>query len=170
MSQKLKNIEKINQIFFFKKEIFYKSFWLSRFLNKFIKKGKKYKIENFFIKIFIFLRKILPGKEPLLIFLLNIIFYTPTITYIMKKIGKKVHPIPLLIKDSRKFSLSFKYVYDYLNNLNKNKDEENWQFYNRFLKIILDIILNKKQNILSERQLLHTKTLVDSRLYLHWRW
>jgi len=149
------------------KFIYVRCFWFNKFKNNFIINGKKQKIENVFIKIFIEL-KLKYNTLPLLSFYELIEKFKSPIILCPFRRGTKVYILPVYIKPIKQYKNS---IYWLVKDLKKNskisikltllsKFEEYLTF--KTINIYIDETINQKTQ--------NYRLAAENRTHLHFRW
>lgn len=162
MSQKIKIRRKFDAGFLLNRDIFYNSIWVNKFINKFVKQGRKHIVETQFKIAFTILKYSLK-KLPGYLLVQKIFEFRPLLTYITKQVSRKKVVIPLPIKEHRQCILALDAIVKQSKNLNVNN-------LSAKIVIILSDIFTNKKHYLNKKMALDVKTLTDARLYLHLRW
>lgn len=162
MSQKIKIRHKFDAGFLLTRDTFYNSIWVNKFINKFVKQGRKHIIERHFKRAFSVLKyslKRLPG----FLLLQKIFEFRPLLTYINKTINRKQISIPLPIKERRQCILALDAIVKHIKNLNDPV------LSTRIVIILSDIFANKK-HLLVKKLTTDVKILSEARLFVNLRW
>ena len=155
---------------------YFGSWFFSKLINKFIKKGKRYKIEKEFSNFF----KIMKKKKKFMFFL----FYLEALSLLRPIIGAKVWKfsknkrarkrkkgvkfqvrvkiIPININEVSKFKQALKWLYL---RIKKN----NLEFKKSILIEILAVVKRKKNSALQDKKS-HQNLIVQNRGVRHYRW
>ena len=158
MSQKKRNNRK-NYKLIFKKDPFHGSYWMEKFINKFMKSGKKQIVEQTVLKAFKKI-KMKTGVSTFYIFLNLLIKFRPFFGFISKRFGKQFKKIPVPLYSRRQTIVSLKWlttsilvspfnsfelrvVHEFLD-LNAGKKTALWKRYADYLSEVQENRLNQR--------------------------
>lgn len=140
------------------------SFWLNKFINILMFKGKKLKIQKIIFNLFFLLKQSF-FFDPIFIFFNVLDILRPALELNNIKIGKKNYSIPVPILFFRQYLIVlrwFKLYFQKSKNITKLK--------NKLFNEINFLILQKNQSELWKiKSLLYQKALTN-RVYSHFRW
>lgn len=163
MSKKIKNLIKYEQSFIIKSDILYESIWVTKFIGKFIKKGKKHLVEKNVDEAFSFLKfkyKRRVGK----FFTAKIEELRPLFTIIKKRIGRQYKNVPFWIKEKKQLILSLSLIHKCVSSFNSRL------LSTKITLGLSDVFFGGKKSYIKKRISEQIKLLSESRFYLHLRW
>src|ERR1700761_4998420 len=90
----------------------YDSFVLNKFINFFVKKGRKEKVQNVFFEIF---RNEFHDFYPSYFIFFEILErFKPLFQIVKIRIGRDIYPIPVPVSLERRYKLALRYFYYYI--------------------------------------------------------
>lgn len=103
MRLKKKNLKKL------KPEVFSQTFWLMKLINKFMRQGKKSKVERLILDSFYEFKKHYNEAQPFLLLFRYLLFYKPMLGLSKIRIGRQIKQIPIPLSSNRQliFSLNW---------------------------------------------------------------
>lgn len=162
MAKKKKTLILYTKAFLSKTEIFSDSYWVRKFISKFMLQGQKSLAEKYIYLAFIKLKKefkTLPWK----LLFAQIEKFRPIMSFVNKRMGRKFNSVPIPIKDRRQLILSLKYITKYIKTIvNRDLDEK--------IFIGLSELFTTKKNPITRKVAEDVKHIADSRIYVHFRW
>lgn len=145
-----------------KKDTIYNSYWLLKFLNKLIKKGKKHKSEKLFYNI---LYKIKTIKHPLKLYFNIILKSKFLLNTQLKRLGKYFYKIPYLVKFPQNYKSGISKI---INTIIIKRTGKN--LTDKIYFELLNIYFNPKlsNTLISKKQTY--KIVQKNRAFMHFRW
>lgn len=135
-------------------DLFYNSYWLGKFINHFIKKGKKEKIEKEFNLIFITL-KLIFNISIILLFLESIEKIKPTFGLKYANVAGKLREFPVVLtRDKQRSKALFN-----LKLLILNRKE--WYLKQRILNELLDLCTLSNHELLKQKDENFKKSIIN---------
>lgn len=162
MSQKVKTQRRYDLAFIFKEDIFFESIWITKYIGKFVKQGKKYIVEKHFEKTFSAV-KFNFKQTPDMLFMIKLDELKPIFQTVLKRVGRKYHPIPQLTRERRQHIMAL----DELVKYTKNFDERTLS--GRMTGVLLDVFGSKK-NYLTKKAVENVSYITEARIYSRLRW
>jgi ribosomal protein S7 len=107
LKKKKKRRRRKYQKFMYKPDFLYQSYWMTKFLNKFMKSGKKYIVEKTTFNAFKNIKK-KTRQNNLYLFLAILIKFRPLLGFISKRFGKQFKKIPVPLYPRRQTIISLK--------------------------------------------------------------
>ena len=108
MSQKKRNLRKDYKLIF-KRDSLYGSYWMAKFINKFMKAGKKQIVEETVFRAFKKI-KMKTGINTFYLFLNLLIRFRPFLGFISKRFGRQFKKIPVPLYPRRQTIVSLKWL------------------------------------------------------------
>jgi len=161
MLKKRRSMKKYNKLKF-KPDSFYQSYWLAKFINKFMRDGKKHVIENALWKTFC-QTKIRTKKMPLTIFFAILMKIRPLFGFISKQFRKQRKKIPVPLYPRRQIIIALKWLVLSIKVKNLHSLEK------RILSEFFDF-LEKRKTALFKRCADHIADLNENRINMRYRW
>jgi ribosomal protein S7 len=161
MSQKKRNQRK-NYKLIYKKDPLYGSYWMSKFINKFMKAGQKQIVEETVFKAFKKI-KIKTGFNTFYFFLNLLIKFRPFFGFISKRLGKQFKKIPVPLYSRRQTIVSLKWL---TTSILVNRSPS---FELRLVHEFLDLSARKK-TALWKRYADYLSEVQENRLNQRFRW
>ena len=162
MSRKKKTLVLYKKAFLSKTDIFSKSYWIRKFISKFMLQGQRTLAEKYVYLAFLELKKQFK-REPWGMLFFQIEKFRPLISFINKRMGRKFNPIPMPIKERRQLILSLNYITKYIKTI-VHRDLDTRIFSG------LTELFTMKRNAITRKIAEDVKYLADSRIHLHFRW
>ena len=157
MSCKKKNYKSI-----IKRDSFYHSYWMEKFINKFMKAGRKQIVETTILRAFKKI-KIKTGTNTFYIFLHLLTRYRPFFGFISKRLGRQFKKIPVPLYPRRQTILSLKWLTQSI------LISRFSSFESRLLHEFLDLHARKK-TALWRRYANYLEEVNENRLHQRFRW
>lgn len=159
------NILKNSWIKIAKPEIFSQSFWMMKLINKFMLKGKKFKVERSILNAFYNFKQNYRSSRPFFILFRYLIFYRPILGFSRIRKSREYKSIPVPLAPRRQIIVSFKWFTQSLKLLNSGSLEQ--KFYQELLSI-----RNNSKTSLSRYKETHDFyfALITNRVNSRFRW
>ena len=143
---------------FIKQEGVYSSFWLGRFSNMFIKKGKKKKIMNYIYRALLTVRA-LTDKLPILYILELAESLKPTFKLENCFPGKVMIVYPKYVSSSKRYIISFRWIYAYILTEYRNSRRLNVPLYAIICNSWMKLSSNKHNQLIKKRDRYHEEAI-----------
>ena len=140
----------------------FNSVWLNKFINKFIKHGRKHIAEQTVLKSFKEIKYKIQ-KKPILLLISLLLKTRPIISFVSKRKGKQVIDIPIPIAAKKQLLISLKWIVLAIK-INKSISLKK-KITNEFVKFGLNTGLSLKT-----RKSSFLKRIFESRLNSRYRW
>lgn len=140
------------------------SFWLNKFVNILMLKGKKLKAQKIIFNLFFLLKQSF-FFNPIFIFFNALDILKPTLELSFIKVGKRTYSIPIPIIFFRQYLIVlrwFKKVFQ--------KSKSTKSFSNKLFSEINSLILKKNQSELWKTKSSIYQKALKNRAYAHYRW
>ncbi len=144
------------------KDWYFKSFWLSKFINCVTKKGHKEKAEKAVWQSFNLIKKH-KKQKPFLVFSEALEIVRPTVGLVAKRVGKKVYQIPIPLKYPKAYKIALKWILDAI------KKRKEWDLSERIANEVLAIVFDRRSSTVKKRDEFYA-LITYNRTYLHYRW
>lgn len=161
MSKKKKNLKKYQKVIY-KPDAFYRSYWFAKFINKFMRGGKKHVIERIAVSVFSQI-KVKMRKAPLYIFFATLIKVRPLLGIVSKRFGKQFRKIPVPLHPRRQTILALKWLVLSIK-VNRFSSLEK-----RMTSEFVDLA-KKRKTVLWKRYLDHLVEINNNRMNNRFRW
>jgi small subunit ribosomal protein S7 len=139
----------------------YDSFMLSKFMNFFVKKGRKAKIQNIFFNVLS--NEMSKQYSSYFVFFEMLEKFKPKVGIVSVKKRGVIHNIPIPITPERKYKLALRYFYNYIR---RNKDGPIFELNIR--NQFRHIFFSKRLNIVELED--NKKHAIEGRVFSHYRW
>ena len=164
MAKKKSTIKKYNQ----KKvriDSIYGSYWLSKFINKFLCNGKKHglekKIQNTFNKI-----KLKYQRIPVQILFFILLYLKPFFGFVYKRLGKEWKKLPIPLEPRRQYIIALTWLVNHI----KSQLSLSNQVFEKNLYIILQNFFKDKKNTLIKQRNEYFNQVQEFRINSKFRW
>lgn len=145
-----------------KKDVFFESQWLWKFINRIMKQGHQEMAEAHVWKALTIIQKQLK-TEPFLVFCEAIQLVRPVVGLVRKRVGKKFHQIPIPLKYPKADKIALRWILDGINKRPERAISE--RIANEFISLVSD----KRSSTIKKRNEFY-ETVTYNRTYLHFRW
>ena len=149
-----------------KPNIFYKTYWSVKFINKLMQRGKKAVVEKKIFRAFNKI-KIEFHKNAWKIFYLALIKNRPLLGFAPIRLGREIKQIPIPLSGKRQLVISLKWFVTAIKLIRYNSGKMSLE---EVLYSQLKSLMQKEKTILTKRRLDHVKELIENRVNLHHRW
>lgn len=162
MIKRYKNLIKYTQKKL-KPDPLFNSYYFNKFMNKFMKQGKKQRLETIFYNSFLQL-KLISKNRPIFSFMRYIYFTKPVLYLIRKRLGANWITVPAPLKFRAQIAISIKWLFNHMKSIN-------WETLQKKLENIFENLsqISKKQFIHKTKNKFYSD-LVKERIHLHFRW
>lgn len=165
MSKKIKNLRKYTMKKV-KPDPLYQSYWYSKFVNKFMRQGKKHVVEKIISRT-LHKMKIKFNRAPVNLLFIALIKLKPLLGFITKRVGKNWKSIPVPLEPRRQLVLALKwFVVQVRMEPEKNLEAQIFHTFNTFFKQSK----NWYKNPLIRRKNLHYYNAAKDRVNSRYRW
>jgi len=140
----------------------YQSYWFSKFINKFLKNGKKHTVEKIINKS---LNKIkLKFKRlPIKLLFFALIRLKPMFCLVSKRFGKEWKKIPMPLEPRRQYIIALTWLVNHI------KTESTLNFENKFVQVFSNL-LKKKKTALTKYRNSYFYEIQEVRINNKFRW
>lgn len=140
----------------------YDSYWFHKFINRLMLKGYKSRSEK---SVYQAMRniKFKANVHPYLSFFALLETLRPSMYTVPKRIGRKIHQIPIPLYRSSGYRIVLKWMSHSI----KSRDDS--ELSNRISGELLALITNSKSMVFKKREELF-KTILDNRTFSNFRW
>jgi len=148
-----------------KPSVFSRSYWLTKFINKFMQRGRKASVEKIIFRVFKKIRKKY-HKDALKILFFSLIKNRPVLGFVTIRLSRELKKIPFPLSPRRQLIISltwFILAVKILRYRSKNISMED------ILSDQLKAVLYREKTILTERRIAHIKELIQNRVNLQFR-
>ncbi len=145
-----------------KPNVFSRSYWMTKFTNKFMQRGRKASVEKIAFRVFTKIRKKY-HKDALKILFFSLIKTRPLLGFVTIRLSREMKQIPFPLSPRRQLIISltwFTLAVKILRYRSKNISIEN------MLYTQLKAVLHREKTILTKRRLDHIKELLQNRINL----
>jgi len=149
-----------------KPDIFSKTYWPVKFVNKLMQRGRKTNVKKITLRVFNKI-KIDFHKDAWKIFYLALIKNRPLLGFTPIRLGRQIKQIPVPLSARRQLIISLKWFVTAIK----------WTRYTSGKIKMEDVLytqvkafINKEKTILTKRRLDHINELVENRVNMHHRW
>ena len=149
-----------------KPNIFSKTFWSVKFINKLMQKGRKAAVEKIVFRAFNKI-KLEFHKNAWKILYLALIKNRPLLGFAPIRLGREIKQIPIPLSARRQLVISLKW---FITAIKLIRYDSKKMSIEDVLYTQLKSFLNKEKTILTRRRLDHIKELIENRVNLHHRW
>ncbi len=161
MAKKKKTIEKYQ-----KKKIrvdpLYRSYWFSKFINKFLKNGKKHIVIKIFYNSFTQLKKKF-RRLPVRLLFLSLLKLKPIFSLVSKRFGKQWKKIPTPLEPRRQYIIALTWLVLHT----KTESDENLE--QRLIRVFSNLFL-KKTTVLTKHRNTYFQEIQQHRINHKFRW
>jgi ribosomal protein S7 len=156
----------IKKKFFFKFQFFFflKSFIVQKLINILSIGGKKIKSEKIIIFYLKFLKKKFVQSSPLSSFFFLLDLIKPSIDLVFKRVGKKIHQVPIPIRSHRQYLKGIRSIKKYLIS---SRHKQN--FVNILSAEHLNVITDKSNSLLLKKKQNLFQIAIENRMFTHYR-
>jgi len=124
-------------------------------------KGRKFLVEKYINIAFIHLKfkvRKLPGS----LLLEQIEKFRPVLSFVRKRMGRRLNPVPIPVRYKRQYILSIQYIVNFVKSIAARNFEDN-------LISALGNLFETKRNVVTRAFATDVKYLADARFYSHLR-
>lgn len=146
-----------------KRDIFFNSFWFTKIINKFIKRGRKHFAENLILDVFSRLKE-REKVDSYLTFWKLLVKIKPIATTVPKRVGKIYFSIPIPITLQRGYRIGLKWLINSIE-LRTNELTLKTRVYNE----IAALLENQRTNTIKQRDTLY-RVIDENKTESHYRW
>lgn len=152
---------------FFKFQFFFfiKSFIIQKLVNILCKGGKKIKSEKIIISYFQYLKKNFIYDSPVSNFFLMLDVIKPPLDLVLRRVGKKVHQVPVPLRSHNQYLKCLRMIKKYINTPRCKQN-----VVNSLLAEHLNVISDKNNSILLKKKQILFQTAIENRMFTHYRW
>jgi small subunit ribosomal protein S7 len=161
MHRKKKYIKKYNKVKF-RPDAFYRSFWFAKLTNKFMRQGKKAKVEKHVWDAFRDLKRRTKQKANLLLFF-TLMKVRPILGFISKRLGREFKRVPVPLFPRRQIIVALKWLVQSIN-LNRSLSLK------KRIRSELFFFIRKRPNFLKKRYTAYIADIHQNRLNGRFRW
>jgi small subunit ribosomal protein S7 len=138
----------------------YGSYSLQKFINCFVKNGRKEKIYNIFLKIFS--HELHKNYTSYFLFFESLEKFKPVVKIFLYKFRKEVYKLPGIISLDKRYHLAIKYYYNFM-----KSEEFEKTFHFRLRNQFLFIFFTESLKV-PELELIK-KNSIENRMFIHYR-
>ena len=149
-----------------KPNIFSKTYWSVKFINKLMQRGRKAAAEKIVFRTFNKI-KIEFHKNAWKILYLVLIKNRPLLGFAPIRLGREIKQIPVPLSARRQLVISLKW---FITAIKLVRYESGKISIENVLYNQLKAFMNKEKTILTKRRIDHIKELIENRVNLHHRW
>lgn len=140
----------------------YQSYWFSKFINKFIKNGKKANMEKIIYQSLNKI-KIRFQRLPMKLLFFSLIRLKPMFYLVSKRFGKEFKKIPMLLEPRRQYIIALTWLVNHI------KTESSLNFENKFIQVFTNL-LKKKKTALTKYRNTYFFDIQAARINRKFRW
>lgn len=149
-----------------KPNIFSKTYWSVKFINKLMQRGRKAAAEKIVFRAFNKI-KIEFHKNAWKILYLALIKNRPLLGFAPIRLGREIKQIPIPLSARRQLVISLKWLITAIKLIRYDSGKISIE---DVLYAQLKSFMNKERTILTRRRIDHIKELIENRVNLHHRW